>query len=126
MVLDIGHQWGADLDVSPTGDLAPVTAPSATTQRILRRLLTNAGDYIWSIGYGAGLPGFVGNVGSSAGITAAVRSQMFLEYSVVSTPPPEIIVSTPTGQGSGTFELSIRYVDAASRQEVSVSLPIAG
>ncbi len=126
MVLDIGHQWGGDLDVSPTGDLAQISGPSATTQRILRRLLTNEGDYIWNVGYGAGLPGYVGNLGSKAGINAAVRSQLLLEASVASTPPPEIAVSTPAGQGSGTFELSIRYIDALSREENSMSLPLMG
>ena len=57
---DISHQFSADLSLSPTGDLATITAPQLTQQRVLRRLLTNPGDYIWHPSYGAGLAAFVG------------------------------------------------------------------
>jgi hypothetical protein len=126
MVLDIGHQWGGDLDVGPTGDLAVVAGAPAVTQRILRRLLTNPGDYIWNLGYGAGLPGFVGTAVSSVQIAAIVRPQMLLETGVAVSPAPDIVVSTPEWPGMGTFELTVQYVDTDSRQLNNISLPIAG
>ena len=52
---DINHLWGNDLAFSATGDLATADVPTLTQQRVLRRLLTNPGDYIWELDYGAGL-----------------------------------------------------------------------
>ena len=46
---DISHTFGADLSLSATGDLLCVTGDTLTQQRVLRRLLTNAGDYIWQL-----------------------------------------------------------------------------
>ena len=44
---DLAHQFGADLVAGATGDLAVVDGPALGRQRVLRRLLTNPGDYIW-------------------------------------------------------------------------------
>ena len=126
MALDIGHQWGADFDVSANGDLAVVAGPPAVTQRVLRRLLTNPGDYIWNIYYGAGLPKFVGGTDSHDKIAAIARSQMLLETAVENVPPPEIIISGPERTVTGTLELTIRYGDRSSGQRNSVTLPIMG
>ncbi len=52
---DLSHQWGDDLTVGPTGDMALVTGSVFGQQRVLRRLMTNPGDYIWQLDYGAGL-----------------------------------------------------------------------
>ena len=56
---DIAHQWGSDLLTSSVGDLASVSGPLLGQQRVLRRLLTNPGDYIWQLDYGAGLARFI-------------------------------------------------------------------
>lgn len=126
MVLDIGHDWGADLEVGPSGDLAIAAGTMASTQRVLRRLLTNPGDYIWNLGYGAGLSRYVGGTVSSAEIAAEVRTQLLLESAVASSPAPDIAISTPEGPGMGLFELSVRYTDAGSGQSTSLTLPITG
>ena len=126
MVVDIGHQLGADLDVSPTGDLATIGGASAATQRIIRRLLTNPGDYIWNLGYGAGLAGFVGETTPGARIEAITRSQMMHEPAVAKSPPPEIVMSMSTGRDTGTLALSIQYVDATSGRQNSVTIPLTG
>jgi hypothetical protein len=126
MVVDIGHQWGADLEVSPTGDLATIGGASEATQRIIRRLLTNPGDYIWNLGYGAGLAGFVGKTTPGAQIEAIARSQMMREPAVAKSPPPEIELPKSTGRDTGTLALSIRYVDATSGQQNSVTIPLTG
>jgi len=44
---DISHLWGNDLTIGPTGDLAVASNDGLTQQRVLRRLLTSVGDYIW-------------------------------------------------------------------------------
>ena len=126
MAIDIGHQWGADLDLSQTGDLATVDGSTAVLQRILRRLLTNSGGYIWNLTYGAGLSGFVGQPLSPPKIAAIVRTQMLQETAVMTSPPPGISVFQPDGVGSGTFEVAIQYQDAASHQTNNISLPITG
>ena len=58
---DLAHEFGADLQAGPTGDLALADGAALGRQRVLRRLLTNPGDYIWHPTYGAGLARFVGH-----------------------------------------------------------------
>jgi len=108
---DLWHQFGSDLVVGATGDLAAVTGALAGQQRVLRRLLTNPGDYIWQPGYGAGLAQFVGRPASATQIRAVVRSQIFKEAAVARTPEPIIDV---TADVTGTVYVHIRYADAAS------------
>jgi len=124
---DLFHQWGSDLSLSPTGDLALANGPDLTRQRVLRRLLTNQGDYIWQLDYGAGLPGFVGQPANPAGIAALVRGQIFQEPSVAQTPEPVINVSPVLGSGpTGGLALALRYADAASDATQSLSFTVGG
>lgn len=44
---DISHTLGYDLDISENGDLATVSGSDIGKQRIIRRLSTNPGDYIF-------------------------------------------------------------------------------
>lgn len=112
---DISHQFGADLALSPTGDIATATGLALTQQRLLKRLLTNAGDYIWNLDYGAGLGAFVGQPANTAGIAAIVRSQIFKEAAVARMPEPIIdIQSGPTGAGGNSVYVHIRYADAST------------
>lgn len=69
---DIAHQWGFDLKLGPTGDLAVATGSILCQQRVLRRLLTNLLDYIWHPSYGAGLAGFIGRPANTSQIRAAI------------------------------------------------------
>ncbi|MCW3477645.1 hypothetical protein [Limobrevibacterium gyesilva] len=108
---DAWHQFGADLVVGATGDLAAADGPVLGQQRVLRRLLTNPGDYIWAPAYGAGLARFVGSPASAAQIRAVVRSQIFKEAAVARAPEPVIDVERDT---AGTVYVHIRYADAAS------------
>jgi hypothetical protein len=110
---DLSHQFGADLAVGPTGDLAIVSASTLGQQRVLRRLLTNQGDYIWQLAYGAGLAQFIGEPARVAQIRAVIRSQIFQEAAVAQTPEP---VVTVTFDGAGTLFADIRYVDATTGQ----------
>lgn len=110
---DLAHLYGNDLSVGPTGDLAIVTRSEQVKERILRRLLTNMGDYIWALGFGAGLPRFVGNPANAGAIAAVIRAQMALEADVIQSPEP-IISVLDTHDGSIFVEL--RYADAQTNQ----------
>lgn len=106
---DIFHIFGADLAIGPTGDLAIAGSATEARQRVLRRLLTNPGDYIWHPSYGAGLAQFIGQPANVARITAVIRGQIFKEAAVARTPEPQIAVQAGT---DGTFAVQIRYTDA--------------
>lgn len=118
---DLALQFGGDLSVGPSGDVALANGSVLTQQRILRRLLTNGGDYIWQLGYGAGLAQFVGQPGAPTAISGVARLQMLQEAAVASTPPPVI---TTAADVSGTVTLSLRYADAASGQSDLLSFSI--
>jgi hypothetical protein len=107
-LVDLDHFWGADLTLGPTGDLNTVARTTRTLQRVLRRLLTNAGgqgDYIAHPEYGAGLAAKIGQSPSLGEIRAIVVGQFALEPAVAQTPAPQITV-TPIAGGisiSGVF-----------------------
>ena len=85
---------GGDVASSVTGDLLPVDGTIKGQQRILRRLLTNPGDYIWHPTYGAGLGAKVGDNTDIPAITALIRAQIRLESVVSQNPPPTVRVTT--------------------------------
>jgi|UniRef100_A0A8J4HC79 phage baseplate assembly protein W len=118
---DLFQQWGNDLAVSPTGDLALAAGALRGQQRVLRRLLTNPGDYIWQPSYGAGLAQFVGQPANPLQIAAVIRTQMLNEAVVAPTPAPAIDISADT---TGTLSVSISYVDAPSGETQVLSFAI--
>lgn len=119
---DLEMTWSGDLSLSPTGDLAIANEPSLGTERVLRRLMTNPGDYIWNPDYGAGLAQFVGRPVELAGIEALIRAQMNLETAVAQIPEPVITVSSDV---TGRLYVQIRYADSATAisSTLSVSVP---
>ncbi len=118
---DLAHLWGNDLALSPTGDLAFADGAMLTQQRVLRRLLTNPGDHIWSLDYGAGLSRFVGLPGAIDTIRATIRGQIFKEVAVARTPEPVIDV---TAAPTGSIYVHVRYADAQSGTTQTLSLTI--
>ena len=106
---DAALLWGGDLSVTLTGDVALAGNIALGQQRVLRRLLTNPGDYIWHLQYGAGLAQFVGRPCDVAAITATIRSQIFMESSVARLPEPVIDVRN---EQNGSVYVYIRYVDS--------------
>lgn len=118
---DLALQLGGDLSVSPTGDLALAEGAALTQQRVLRRLLTNAGDYIWQPDYGAGLGMFVGQPGAPAAIVGVTRSQLLQEAAVAPSPPP---VVTAQIADDGTVLTTLTYADAATAQVSAVSFSV--
>src|ERR1700753_4325599 len=90
---DIYHEWGSDLVVGSSGDLALSSGPAVVNQRVCRRLLTNPGDYIWNLDYGGGLSQFVGLPAKSADIEAVITNQLLLESAIPTTPSPQVTTS---------------------------------
>ena len=92
---------------------------------MLRRLLTNPGDYIWQLDYGAGLARFIGQPINPLQIRAVIRSQIFKEATVARQPEPLIDVQVAPGGASGTVYVYIRYVDAESSQTQVISFSVS-
>ena len=122
---DASHQWGSDLMIGATGDIGTVAGPLLGQQRVLRRLLTNPGDYIWQLDYGAGLARFIGQPINPLQIRAVIRSQIFKEATVARQPEPLIDVQIAPGGASGPVYVSIRYVDAESSQTQVISFSVS-
>jgi hypothetical protein len=118
---DLALTVGGDLLVGPTGDIDLVDGSGLTQQRVLRRLLTNPGGYIWQLSYGAGLAQFVGQAGAPAAIQAVSRSQILAEPNVASNPAPSIVASTTD---DGTVSLIIRYTDSLVQQTTSLTISV--
>src|SRR5271167_3918918 len=97
---DASNNFGQDLELSARNDLLNVSGVERSNQRILRRLLTNNGDYIWHTEYGAGLPSFVGKGLTNevyAQIQSLIISQIYFEDTVAKTPVPQITIVTIQG-----------------------------
>lgn len=120
-MVDLALQFGGDISIGPAGDIAVIDGPALTQQRVLRRLLTNSDDYIWQLGYGAGLGQFVGQPAAPAAITGVARAQLLQETAIAQTPP--LVINTVVGN-DGTVTLSLRYANAASGQTDNVSISI--
>lgn len=108
---DLAHVMGQDLSFGPTGDFALVDGADETTQRLLRRLLTNPHGYLWRSDYGAGLAAFVGQPAQETRIAAIARAQVFMEAAVAQVPAPVIGV---TSYPDGTVALDVSYADAGT------------
>lgn len=121
---DVSHYIGTDLATSATGDLAPVLATVRGQQRILRRLLTNPGDYIFHPDYGAGLPSWVGRTADLPALKSLILSQMLLEASVATDPAPLIDVQPIPSSAGGGFAVSIQYADAGTGETVTLSFDV--
>jgi hypothetical protein len=124
---DLWHEWGSDLAIGPTGDLSIVESATLGQQRVLRRLLTNAGGYIWHLEYGGGLGAFVGRAASANEIQSVIRTQMYKEATVSHSPEPQTIVGPAGRSNSGTVSAEIRYtdMDQEEAQVIKFSVPVS-
>ena len=117
---DVWHIWAGDLAQGPTGDLAVVDGIEMGRQRVLRRLLTNPGEYLWNSTYGAGLPAYVGLAPTVAEVAALIKGQMALEEAVAQNPAPVVTVaSIPNG-----LSVDIQYTDAGTSSPVTLSFDL--
>lgn len=117
---DIAHLWSQDLRLSPTGDLGRVNRHPRSQERVLRRLMTNPGEYIFHPEYGAGLPRMVGTNIDLGKIQALIEGQMMLEASVVRDPPPKADVREITGG----VAVKVQYLSLPDKQPVSLSFDV--
>lgn len=117
---DLSHWFGQDLAVDATGDLLAIDGTVGGQQRVLRRLLTNPGDYLWHSDYGAGLGRYIGATLNIDIIRAVIRAQLRKESAVAKTPIPSIAVS-PISQG---VFVKIIYTDAASGDPVTLQFDV--
>lgn len=117
---DVYHDFGGDLVLAANGDLLVADGPEEGRQRLLRRLATNLGDYIWHIEYGAGLPARVGDLADVQKIKGVIRTQIFLEPRVAKSPQPVITVDPITDGVSAT----IQYTDAPTGQIQTLSFSV--
>jgi phage baseplate assembly protein W len=121
----IYHFWGQDLELSLTGDLESATQITESDQAVLRRLLTNPGEYIFHPDYGAGLPRYVGEDLSSERyneLVALVTGQMQLEDTVAQTPPPDVTFQADTA--AGILYCTIRYTWAQTGERRTLSFSV--
>lgn len=117
---DLDHYMGGDVGIGATADVNVTSALTASNQRVLRRLLTNPGDYMWHPTYGAGLPAEVGKLADERRIKGTIQSQLFLESVVLRTPPPVITVVMQTT----TVSVRIQYADAQTGQVSTLAFDI--
>lgn len=120
---DLWHQFGDDLLATPSGDLATVDGMQLGRQRVLRRLLTNPGDYLWQLDYGAGLARFVGEPVDTARLRAVIRTQIFREAAVARSPEPVIDVQPAP---AGAVYVGITYTDAPSGATQLLNFTVGG
>lgn len=118
---DLTHEFGGDLCLAAHGDLALASESVLGQNRVLRRLLTNPGDYIWQLNYGAGLPSMIGLPVQVDRISGIVRSQIFQEGAVARSPAPTTSV---TAAGS-VVSLTVTYADAGDLSPQTLGISIA-
>lgn len=123
-MFDIFHQWGRDLTVDSTGDIALCGSTVMATQRIYRRLVTNPGAYIWNLSYGAGLANFVGSPIDTQNIESIIRNQLQLENSVATSPAPAVAMQV-TDPANGIVTVNLIYTDANSTSPVQLALDLS-
>lgn len=109
----VGHFYGGDLLLAD-GGLAVVSGSEEVRQRLLRRLLTNVGDYLWQLDYGVGLQGMIGNVIVPSTMQAEIRVQVQKDAGVDPYSPVEVEISS--GSDGGCL-CKISYVDAETGQQ---------
>jgi phage baseplate assembly protein W len=122
LLSDLDHWYGGDVGATTTGDFSGATGDTRSQQRIVRRLCTNPGDYIFHTEYGGGLPALIGSNASDSQIKAVVKSQLKLEPSVQQSPEPIVTLSRING---GIVTITIQYTDAQTRNAVLLSFNVS-
>lgn len=122
---DLSHYFGSDVASSNVGGLQAIGGTVLGQQRVLRRLLTNPGDYIFHPTYGAGVQQWIGRAGGFAKLRAVIRGQMQMEGAVAPSPEPVVQVSAIAGSAGGGFAVMIAYNDAQTGRPATLSFNVS-
>ena len=117
---ELNHYFGGDVSVNNTGDLLSIAGTTRSQQRLLRRLLTNQGAYIFHSDYGAGLPAKVGDTLDIPKLRALIRGQVQLEDSIAKT--PEALISLSAIANGVT--VNIKYTDVVTSNVTTLSFNV--
>jgi hypothetical protein len=123
-VIAVVCNWGGDLLVGPTGDIGVAPIQNEAEQRIIRRLLTNPGDYIWHLTYGAGLGAYVGQPYSSKSVESTILTQIQSEPIVVSNPSPLVQIQQSLANSTPATSVTIQYQIAGAGPLNSVAFTL--
>jgi len=123
-VIAISCDWGGDLSVGASGDISTISIEMDVKQRIIRRLLTNSGDYIWHSHYGAGLGSYVGSPRSYGIIEDIILKQIQLERLVAVTPAPSVQIDKPSSGLLSNTSVLVQYQIVSTATESLVALDI--
>ena len=116
--------WGGDISVGAGGDIAVAPVQIEIQQRLIRRLLTNPGEYIWHTEYGAGLGTFVGEPCSPGLIESTILNQLQHEALVAMSPSPTVQTDQSLAGSFSTTSVTIQYQITGTSTGMSVVLPI--
>lgn len=125
-MIAIGARWKGDLQISCTGDIGVNTMDVEIQQRLIRRILTNPGDYIWHAAYGAGLGRFVGLPYVTDNVQSVIYQQINLESLVSKTPAPSVSFGK-SGVGTTIFDfVTIQYSQNGYPDTYSTTIELVG
>lgn len=122
---DIYQIYGYDVEVNVNGDLLTADGSDYVQQRIIRRLLTNPGDYIFHSNYGAGLGQYIGqnlSAEKKKEIEGNIIQQILLEDSVAKSPAPVVNFKVLS---ANTLYVEITYYETTSQQEFTLSFQVS-
>lgn len=123
--MGISHWYGYDINLTPAQTIAIASGLDNVSQRILRRILTAKGSYIWHLDYGIGAGKYVGPALSPAllaKIKADFRGQILSDAEVGKNPPPSIVFDTSNPNLVGVT-IQYTYAPTGQLQTLSFNLP---
>ena len=121
--MDVYHEIGDDIQLDSTNDLQLVFDTNETNQRIMRRLFTNKGTYIWNAAFGASIPWKLGetlSVEAYRDVINQVTAAVLEDDEVAKDPPPEISIKTTT---NGLI-CYIRYYNLSSEEHDTITFKV--
>ena len=121
--MDSFQIFGEDLKFSENNDVLKVFHPEEGTQRLLRRLLTPKGSYIWHPDYGSGLPAYIGETITEElleKLNADIKAQIFQESFVAKNPQPTINIEVFYDY----IECMIKYFDTELEKYQQLSFTV--
>lgn len=124
---DLFQWYGNDFQVNVNGDLLSADGTTWTQQRIVRRLLTSQGTYLFHPEYGAGLGRFIGDNLSPdlfQEINNICVTQILLEKAVAKNPRPTVTPRILTILEMTVLNIAIQYYDLELQETVYLSFNV--